>query len=47
MEEYHADDDLEQIKAPHVSCNTQKFPFNAKMRIKTSVGIEVSYLKCG
>jgi hypothetical protein len=47
MEEYRADDDLEQRKAPHVSCNTQKFPFNAKSGIKTWVGIEVSYLKCG
>jgi hypothetical protein len=47
MEEYHADDDLEERKAPHASCNTQKFPFNAKMRIKTCRGIEVLYLKCG
>jgi hypothetical protein len=34
-EEYHADDDLEHRKAPHVSCNMQKFPSNAKTRIKT------------
>jgi hypothetical protein len=46
MEEYRADDDLEQCKAPHASYNTQKFPLNAKTRIKTCVGIEVSYLKC-
>jgi hypothetical protein len=39
MEEYCVDDDLEQHKAPHVSFNTQKFPFNAKTRIKTCVGI--------
>jgi hypothetical protein len=25
MEEYRADDDLEQRKAPHTSCNMQKF----------------------
>jgi hypothetical protein len=41
MEEYHADDDLEQCKAPLASFNMQK------KRIKTCVGIEVSYLKCG
>jgi hypothetical protein len=47
MEKYHADDDLEQCKAPHVSCNIQKFPFNAKTKIKTCIGIEVFSLKCG
>jgi hypothetical protein len=47
MEEYRADDDPEQRKAPDASCNKQKFPFNTKMKIKTCGGIEVSYLKCG
>jgi hypothetical protein len=47
MEEYRADDDFEQRKAPHACCNTQEFPFNAKTRIKTRVAIEVSFLKCG
>jgi hypothetical protein len=47
MEESCADDDLGQRKAPRASCNTQKFPSNAKTRIKTYVGIEVSNLKCG
>jgi hypothetical protein len=46
MEEYLADDDLEKCNAPHTNCNTQKFPFNTKTRIKTCIGIEVSYLKC-
>jgi hypothetical protein len=47
MEEYRSDDDLEQRKAPYAGCDTQKCPFNAKTRIKTCVGIEVSHLNAG
>jgi hypothetical protein len=47
MEESRAYDDLEQREAPQASSNTQKFPSNAKTRIKTCVGVEVLYLKCG
>jgi hypothetical protein len=42
MEENRADDDLEQRKAPHASRNAHKFSSNAKTRMKTCVGIEVS-----